>query len=101
MSWTVLRLTTPSENAEVAAQFLIDGGCNGVQIEDSAVVCDESEDATVVTRPQAVVSGYLDSKSDVSAARCAVEQAIAGTTSHLTVESLPGEDWANAWRDNF
>jgi len=106
-SWTQYRLFTTAENTELCAQILLDAGCTGTQIEDFAILFDESEDATIVDKAEACVTGYLMTNGP------AVEQLQnfgelvqaelkrAGIEARLESEPIDNQDWSTNWRENF
>ena len=100
-SWHLIRLTVAPQGSEAAANFLLDCGCEGVQIEDTAIVFDQSEDATLTPREQTILTGYR--RDDAAQTPEEVAQAAARlpfeTEFHL--EAVASHDWANAWRENF
>lgn len=102
-TWSQLRLTTPLENADVCAQLLLDAGCEGVQIDDAQVVFDESEDATIAPKSEAIVTGYVQSEDAAHAAGERVFEALqrGQIEASLGCEPVPEEDWANTWKQNF
>ena len=97
-SWHLIRLTVAPPDSEVAANFLLEHGCEGVQIEDTAIVFDQSEDATLVKREQTTLTGYrrddAKEKPEDLAANLPFE-------AHFHVEAVASHDWANQWRENF
>ncbi len=97
-SWHLIRLTVAPSDADAASNFLLDHGCEGVQIEDTAIVFDQSEDATLVQREQTTLTGYrrddATERPEDLAARLPFE-------ADFHVESVASHDWANEWRENF
>jgi ribosomal protein L11 methylase PrmA len=57
-NWQLCRLSSPPEHADAATNWLLEHGCEGVQIEDTAIVFDQSEDATLVPREEVTLTGY-------------------------------------------
>jgi len=106
-SWTQVRLVTAPQNADVCAQLLIEAGCDGVQIDDCAVIQDGSEDATVLPKATATVTGYLITQSAQGRTTVEVknhfETAIAQgrIAAEVAVEPLLDEDWSQSWREHF
>lgn len=100
--WIQLRAHVPSSLSEIAAQLLLDAGCDGVQIDDLDIALD-GEDAVVTTREQATVIGYANDQTPIAALRENVMAGFerAGIESPLEIEHLDAEDWSNAWRENF
>lgn len=101
--WTQLRLTTGPEQAEVCAQLLLDCGCGGAQIDDTALVLDESEDAALAPKTSAVITGYLPPQQSPDEARVCLEEALrrGGIAAQLEAVPLAVQNWSEAWRDNF
>ena len=97
-SWHLIRLTVAPADSEAAANFLLEHGCEGVQIEDTAIVFDQSEDATLVQREQTTLTGYrrdnATEKPEDLATRLPFE-------AEFHVENVASHDWANEWRENF
>lgn len=102
-SWTQLRLTTQPENTDTCSQFLLDAGCAGVQVEDTTVRFDESEDATLLPRSEATITGYLNDVEDITGIREQVEWRLrqAEIIAAIAVEPIADTDWSTTWRDNF
>jgi len=102
-NWTRLSLSTIPDNAETGAQLLLDAGCDGVEIDDCAVIFDESEDATLVPRSTVVLTGYLNSDEAIDSIRLRLEAALrhAAILANLEVEAIAPQDWSTAWRVNF
>ena len=100
--WHLCRMTTAPENADFAANWLLEHGCEGVQIEDTAIVFDQSEDATLVQREEVILTGYrrensAETPEDLAAA--AARELPFETD--LVIEDVQSHDWANAWREDF
>ena len=100
-SWHLIRLTVAPENAETASNFLLDCGCEGVQIEDTAIVFDQSEDATLIQREQTVLTGYRRDDATQTPGDVAALVARIGFEADFYVEAVASHDWANEWRENF
>ena len=100
-SWHLIRLTVAPLDAEAASNFLLDHGCEGVQIEDTAIVFDQSEDATLVQREQTVLTGYRRDDATQTPDDVAASLARIGFEADFTVEAVASHDWANEWRENF
>ncbi len=102
-TWTQLRLTTVAEQAEVCAQLLLDCGCGGAQIDDTALVLDESEDATLEMKTSAVVTGYLPPEQSPHETRVCLQEALRRGSIAAQLEAVPlaAQNWSEAWRDNF
>ena len=104
--WTQWTLEVPPDQSEAAAHALHEAGCSGVQVDDVAVVLDESEDASFVPRSSAVLTGYADLealKLTHDEMRTALEQSLrsAEITAQLVATPLDEADWATQWRENF
>ena len=100
-TWHLVRLTIAPENSESAANFLLDHGCEGVQIEDTAIVFDQSEDATLVRREQTILTGYRRDDATETPEDLAAHIARLPFETDFTVEAVVSHDWANEWRENF
>ena len=100
-SWHLVRLTVIPTDGEAAANFLLEHGCEGVQIEDTAIVFDQSEDATLVQREQTTLTGYRRDSCVPAPDDLAVLAAQLPFESDVTVEAVVSHDWANEWRENF
>ena len=100
-SWHLIRLTVAPENADSASNFLLDCGCEGVQIEDTAIVFDQSEDATLIQREQTVLTGYRRDDPTQTPDDVAASLAHLGFEADFHVEAVASHDWANEWRENF
>jgi ribosomal protein L11 methyltransferase len=103
--WTQLRITTARDHAETCAQLLMDCGCDGAQIDDVAVLLDESEDATLAPKPNAVVTAYLppECSPDAMALEEQLRAALhrGGIAARLEVSALEQQDWSTSWQQNF
>jgi ribosomal protein L11 methyltransferase len=97
-SWLCARLTVAPEETEIAANWLLEQGCEGVQVEDLTILFDESEDATIVPRDEATVTGYLRGAEAEAEALRVVEKPFQG---QLAVEPVASQDWSTQWRENF
>ncbi len=100
-SWHLIRLTVAPADAEFASNFLLDNGCEGVQIEDTAIVFDQSEDATLAQREQTIITGYRRDDATQTPQDVAGVWARAGFEGDFHVEAVVSHDWANQWRENF
>ena len=102
-NWTRLRLGTTQDNAEVGSQLLLDAGCDGVEIDDCAVLFDESEDATVVPRSEVTLTGYVNCADGLDAITTQLDESLrrAGIAANLEIEPVAPQDWSNTWRTNF
>ena len=105
-NWIQWSLEVAPEQSEVAANLLHEAGCSGVQVDDVAVVLDESEDASFVPRAMAKLTGYADLGAldlCAQAMRAALEGALseAGIESKIADEPLDDTDWSTQWRENF
>ena len=100
-SWHLIRLTVAPENSDAAANFLLEHGCEGVQIEDTAIVFDQSEDATLVKREQTTLIGYRRDDAGETPEDLAAHLQGAGYEADFTIEAVASHDWANEWRENF
>ena len=100
-SWHLIRLTVAPADGEVATNFLLEHGCEGVQIEDTAIVFDRSEDATLVGRERTILTGYRRDDSAPSPEDLTQLAARLPFSSDFEVEPVASHDWANQWRENF
>ncbi len=100
-SWHLIRLTVAPEDSDVASNFLLDHGCEGVQIEDTAIVFDQSEDATLIRREQTTLTGYRRDDATETPEDLAAHLTRADFESDVTIEAVASHDWANEWRENF
>ena len=100
-SWHLIRLTVAPDDAETASNFLLDHGCEGVQIEDTAIVFDQSEDATLISREQTTLTGYRRDDETETPDDVAAALARADFEADFTIEAVASHDWANEWRENF
>lgn len=101
--WIKLRLSAPQAEAETCAQLLLDAGCGGAQIDDCAVLFDESEDATIALKVEATITGYLTARSQLEPAQKLLETALqrGSLLARLEVEIVAAQDWSTVWRENF
>lgn len=86
------------EYVDAVANWLLEQGCEGVQIEDVVVKFDESEDATIVPRDVALVTGYKRGGEPERTFLLAAERPF---DSDFSVAPVETRDWANEWRENF
>lgn len=104
-NWIQWRLTVPQEQAESCAELLMEVGCGGSQIEDVQLVFDESEDATFMTRDDAVVTGFYEAIDPATLAETEfdLQQALQnnGITARLERTAVDDTDWSEKWRENF
>ena len=96
--WLCCRLTVNRASTEIGTNWLLDQGCQGVQIDDTTILFDESEDAQLVDRDEAVLTGYLRGAAPEKAAILTAERPFFG---ELEVTEVETRDWANEWRENF
>ena len=105
-NWIQWSLEVPPAQAEIAANLLHEAGCSGVQIDDVAVVLDESEDASFVPRTSAQLTGYADLealKTSRQEMRAALESSLRNAEIEAPLQDalLDEADWATQWRENF
>ena len=102
-TWMQLRLTARPDDVDACAALLLDCGCEGTQIDDTSVVLDNSEDATLQPKSEAVVTGYLAPQHAPEEARGCVENALreAALDARLEASAVAEEDWSTSWRQNF
>ena len=100
-SWHLVRLTVAPDCADSAANFLLEHGCEGVQIEDTAIVFDQSEDATLIQREQTMLTGYRRDNASATLDDLAAHLERADFAAECHIEAVASHDWANEWRENF
>jgi ribosomal protein L11 methyltransferase len=98
--WLLCRLETSAENSDICANWLLENGCEGVQIEDTRIKFDESEDATLEKRDEIVVTGFLRG-DEATGAELRKSWQDAAIEASLEIEPVETKDWANQWRENF
>ena len=92
--WLCCTLFVAPENIEIAADWLRERGAQGVQIDDTQIQISQSEDAVLLPRETARVIGYFsDSNTNLNFD--------ASFDAEIEVETLPTQDWATQWRENF
>lgn len=102
--WLLCRLTCAPELAEACADWLLEHGCEGAQIEDTRIRFDESEDATLEPSEEVIVTGYTRGALDET---LALQEAWLETQEEngwdvvFEIEPIESKDWANQWRENF
>ncbi|BCM90530.1 ribosomal protein L11 methyltransferase [Abditibacteriota bacterium] len=99
--WFSLRLETSPENTENASAYMHSLEAQGVQIEDTQILFDQSEDATLVARERPLVTGYFEiqSPSHLEDLRAATNELPFVATARW--EEIETEEWATKWRENF
>jgi ribosomal protein L11 methyltransferase len=102
-TWMQLRLFARPDDVDACAALLLECGCEGTQIDDTAVVLDNSEDATLQLKSEAIVTGYLAPQHSLDHVRGCVENALHEQliTARLEAVPVPEEDWSTSWRQNF
>jgi len=99
--WFSLGLEVAAQNADDASAFLHSLGAGGVQIEDTRILLDQSEDATLVPRERPLVTGYFEVED---AAQLELLRAYANELpfeAQADWQEMQTEDWATKWRENF
>lgn len=101
--WTQLSVLTVSACAEACADLLWELGSEGVQVDDCAVVLDQSEDAALAPSERVTVTGYISDSSRARDAAAALREALrtGALAGQLQVSAVAEQDWALSWRDNF
>ncbi len=105
--WLQVHVTVALDDAELCAQILLDSGSAGAQIDDTEVLLDESEDATLAAKSHALVTGYLPAAQhpaqhhDTYAQQLRDQLLRAGIGARIEVAPLPPQDWEAAWKQNF
>ncbi|HEX8834603.1 MAG TPA: 50S ribosomal protein L11 methyltransferase [Abditibacteriaceae bacterium] len=101
--WVEVLVKVASEHSELGAQVLLENGCDGAQIDDTSVVLDESEDATLAPRAIAEIRSYLAPGADAEAVVVQVREALAGygVEAEVSTRAIADEDWSTSWQQNF
>jgi len=99
--WFSLRLEVAAPNADNASAWLHSLGAGGVQIEDTRILLDQSEDATLLPRDKPLVTGYfeIENAGQLELLRAATNELPFQAQTHF--EEMQTEDWATKWRENF
>ena len=99
--WFSLQLETSPENTENASAFLHSLDAQGVQIEDTQILFDQSEDATLVPRDKPLVTGFFEiqNPSYLEDLRAATNEL--PFEAEARWEEIQTEEWATKWRENF
>lgn len=99
--WFSLQLETSPEHVEEASAFLHDLNAQGVQIEDTQILFDQSEDATLVPRERPLVTGYFEvtGAAQLDELRAVTNEVPFPASAHW--EEIETQDWATKWRENF
>jgi len=99
--WFSLRLEVTAQNADDASAWLHSLGAEGVQIEDTRILLDQSEDATLARRERPLVTGYfeIEDASQLEFLRAQANELPFEAEVHF--EEMQTEDWATKWRENF
>lgn len=98
--WLLCRLTASRDEAESGANWLLENGSDGVQIEDTRIRFDHSEDATLEASESVVVSGYVRG-DEKTASQLQKKWRQSGLQAKLEIENAETKDWANEWKENF
>jgi ribosomal protein L11 methyltransferase len=101
--WFQVRATVAHAEAELCAQILLDNGSVGAQIDDTEVLLDESEDATLSARSRATVTGYLPAAQHSAEFEATLRRELesAGLRAEIEIAPLPPQDWEAGWKQNF
>jgi ribosomal protein L11 methyltransferase len=98
--WLLCRLIAAPEHAETCSNWLLEAGCEGIQVEDTHIIFDESEDATLEATDDVTITGYL--RGDLDTGLELQEQWLeAKIEAVLEIEPVETKDWANSWKENF
>ncbi|MBW3637145.1 MAG: 50S ribosomal protein L11 methyltransferase, partial [Armatimonadetes bacterium] len=98
--WLLCRLTTSPNDAESGANWLLENGSEGVQIEDTHIKFDQSEDATLEASERVFVTGFV--RGDENAGlELQQKWRESGLEAKLEIEAVETKDWANEWKENF
>ena len=102
-TWTQIEVTCALEHAEAVAQLLLDAGGAGVQTQDTQILFDQSEDAQIVPRDNALLTSYFAPETDAQTVQNELAKAFAlgQIEAQIDAKKLHEEDWANSWRENF
>ncbi|HEX8550758.1 MAG TPA: 50S ribosomal protein L11 methyltransferase [Abditibacteriaceae bacterium] len=100
--WTELRARVTTEDSELAAYWMMESGCDGVQIDDTQLHFDASEDATFETKGTADVRSFV-LEADAAEIAEKIKAALAEADIKAEIEMLlvKEEDWETSWRQNF
>jgi ribosomal protein L11 methyltransferase len=101
--WLQVRVTVARDDAELCAQILLDSGSAGAQIDDTEVLLDESEDATLAAKSHALVTGYLPAAQHHDGYEEELREALrrVAITAQIDISPLPPQDWEAGWKQNF
>lgn len=96
-------MTVAREDAELCAQTLLDSGSAGAQIDDTEVLLDESEDATLAAKSHALVTGYLPAAQHHAAYEQQLRDELhrIAIAAQIDIAPLPPQDWEAGWKQNF
>ena len=100
--WTEIRARVAAQDADLAAFHFMEAGCDGVQIDDTQLHFDASEDATFEAKTHADVRAFVLEK-DAATIATKIEAALRDTNIESKIETAPvkDEDWSTSWRQNF
>jgi ribosomal protein L11 methyltransferase len=101
--WLQVRAMVALDHAELCAQILLDSGSAGAQIDDTEVLLDESEDATLAAKSHAIVTGYLPTSQHHDTYELQLREALqqVGIAAQIEIAPLPPQDWEAGWKQNF
>lgn len=94
MASFALTVDVPEEEAELAASYLWDAGCSGLEVRDS-----EAPPMPGVRGPaagEAILVACFAAEADAEAARAGLAEDF--PRARLSLDAVPEEDWSLAWR---
>jgi len=99
--WFSLQLEVAPDHADDTCAFLHSLGAEGVRIEDTHILFDQSEDATLAPRECPLVTGYfeIEDAAQLELLRAATNEIPFPAASQW--EEIETHDWATKWRENF
>lgn len=99
--WFSLCLEISPEHLDNASAFLHSIGAQGVQIEDTHILFDQSEDATLEARERPLVTGFfeIETSSQLEQLRAATNEL--PFEAEAKWQEIETQDWATKWRENF
>jgi ribosomal protein L11 methyltransferase len=99
--WFSLQIEISPEHIEDASAFLHSLSASGVQIEDTHILFDQSEDATLVARERPFITGFFEVErpSQLDELRAATNEI--PFEASVRWEEIETQEWATKWRENF
>ncbi len=99
--WFSLHLQTSPLDVDNASAFLHSLGAQGVQIEDTQILFDQSEDATLIPRERPLVTGYFEIENPSHLEELRAQSNELPFEAEPKWEEIETQDWATKWRENF